>query len=147
MFSRMDRPIRAAMIGTGFIGAVHIDALRRLGVELAGVLGSSRERGRLRANELGVHHSYGSLDELLADDSVDVVHITSPNNQHAAQAHAVIAAGKHVVCEKPLATSSNDARSLLAAGWRWCTARWCWLLAAWCYVLRAAFSELARNRN
>ena len=115
MFSRMDRPIRAAVIGTGFIGAVHLDALRRLGVELAGVLGSSPERGRLRANELGVHHSYGSLDELLADDSVDVVHITSPNNQHAAQAHAVIAAGKHVVCEKPLATSSNDARSLLAA--------------------------------
>ena len=89
----MDRPIRAAVIGTGFIGAVHIDALRRLGIELAGVLGSSPARGRLRANELGVHHSYDSLDELLADDGVDVVHITSPNNHHAAQAHAVIAAG------------------------------------------------------
>ncbi|MSO47871.1 MAG: Gfo/Idh/MocA family oxidoreductase [Thermoleophilia bacterium] len=111
----MDRPIRAAVVGTGFIGAVHIDALRRLGIEIAGVLGSSPERGRLCSTDLGIPHAYASLAELLADDRVDVVHITSPNSEHAAQAHAVIAAGKHIVCEKPLATSSEDARSLLAA--------------------------------
>ncbi|MFM7246151.1 MAG: gfo/Idh/MocA family oxidoreductase, partial [Actinomycetota bacterium] len=45
----MDRPLRAAVIGTGFIGVVHVDALRRLGVEVAGVLGSTPERGAARA--------------------------------------------------------------------------------------------------
>lgn len=108
----MDRPICAAVIGTGFIGAVHVDALRRLGVEVVGVLGSSPERGRDRAAEAGLPPAYGTLDDLLNDQRVKVVHITSPNNAHVAQARAVIAAGRHVVCEKPLATTSADAREL-----------------------------------
>ena len=109
----MDRPIRAAVIGTGFIGVVHVDALRRLGVEVAGVLGSTPERGAARATEAGLPPAYPDLDALLADATVDVVHITSPNSLHVEHARAAIAAGKHVVCEKPLAISSEGARELV----------------------------------
>lgn len=109
----MDGPIGAAVIGTGFIGAVHVDALRRLGIDVVGVLGSSPERGRRRAMEAGLPPAYPDLDALLADERVRVVHVTSPNSEHVAHASAAIAAGKHVVCEKPLATSSADARDLL----------------------------------
>jgi predicted dehydrogenase len=108
----MDRPIRAAVIGTGFIGVVHVDALRRLGIEVAGVLGSTPERGAARAVEAGLPPAYPDLDALLSDATVDVVHVTSPNSLHRDHARAVIAAGKHVVCEKPLAVSSAEAHEL-----------------------------------
>jgi predicted dehydrogenase len=70
--------IGVAVIGTGFIGTVHLWALRRLGVRLTGMLGSSAGRGAERAAALGVARAYASLDELLADPDVDVVHVTSP---------------------------------------------------------------------
>lgn len=109
----MDGPIGAAVIGTGFIGVVHVDALRRLGVDVVGVLGSTAERGRDRAREAGLPPAYPDLDTLLADPRVQVVHIASPNSEHANHTRAAIAAGKHVVCEKPLATESAAARDLL----------------------------------
>jgi predicted dehydrogenase len=86
--------------------------LRRLGVQVTGVLGSSPDRGKSRAAEIGVPHAYGSLEELLADDTVDVVHVTSPNHAHYPQAKAIIAAGKHVVCEKPLAMTSVESAEM-----------------------------------
>src|SRR5438552_19084465 len=95
--------IGAAVIGTGFIGTVHVEQLRRIGVEVRGVLGSTPERGAARAEALSVRHAYAALEEILADTSVHVVHITSPNHLHVPQALAILAAGKHVVCEKPLA--------------------------------------------
>ena len=79
--------VGAAVIGSGFIGTVHIEGLRRIGVQVRGLLGSSSERGAERAARLGVPRAYRDLDELLADDSVDVVHVTSPN-------HAAPAAGR-----------------------------------------------------
>jgi predicted dehydrogenase len=106
--------IGAAVIGTGFIGTVHVEALRRIGVDVRGVLGSSPERGAERAAALSVRHAYASLDEILADDSVDVVHVTSPNHLHVPQASAILAAGKHVVCEKPLAMTSEESAPLVA---------------------------------
>jgi len=108
--------IGAAVIGTGFIGTVHVEALRRIGVQVRGVLGSTPERGAKRAEALGVSRAYGSLDELLADDSVDVVHVTSPNDLHLPQAKAALAAGKHVVCEKPLAMTADESAELVADG-------------------------------
>ncbi|MFN3228086.1 MAG: Gfo/Idh/MocA family protein [Hyphomicrobiales bacterium] len=105
--------IGAAVIGTGFIGGVHIQALRRLGVNVTGVLGSSPDRGADRAAELGVPKAYASLDELLADDTVDVVHVTSPNHAHYPQVKAVLAAGKNVVCEKPLAMTSDQSAEMV----------------------------------
>ena len=106
--------VGVAIIGTGFIGTVHLWALRRLGVRVTGVLGSSAGRGAERAAALGVLRSYASLDELLADPSVDAVHVTSPNHAHYAQVKAILAAGKHVVCEKPLAMTSVESAEMVA---------------------------------
>jgi predicted dehydrogenase len=107
--------VGAAVIGTGFIGTVHVEALRRIGVDVRGVLGSSADRGRERATALGVRRAYASLDELLADDSVSVVHVTSPNDLHLPQARAALDAGRHVVCEKPLAMSVAQSAELVEA--------------------------------
>jgi predicted dehydrogenase len=105
--------IGAAVIGSGFIGTVHVEALRRIGVRVAGLLGSSPERGAARAAELGLPGGYRSLGELLADDAVQVVHVTSPNSLHHAQVKEILAAGRHVVCEKPLAITSAESAELV----------------------------------
>jgi predicted dehydrogenase len=104
---------RAAVIGTGFVGVVHVEALRRIGVEVVGVLGSSPERTAAKAAAAGLPAPYASLDELLADRRVDVVHVATPNHLHVPQVRAALAAGKHVVCEKPLATTAADSAELL----------------------------------
>jgi predicted dehydrogenase len=106
--------IGAVVIGTGFIGTVHVEALRRLGVNLRGVLGSSPARGADRARALGVPRAYASLDEVLADSAVQVVHVTSPNLAHYPQVKAILAAGRHVICEKPLAMTSAQSAEMLA---------------------------------
>ncbi len=106
--------IGAAVIGTGFIGTVHVEALRRIGVSVRGVLGSSPERGAARATTLGVPQAYRSLEALLADQTVDVVHVTSPNHLHVPQVRAILAAGRHVVCEKPLAMDAAGSADLVA---------------------------------
>ncbi len=111
----MKRPsqIGAAVIGSGFIGTVHIEALRRLGVQVHGLLGSTAQRGAVSAERLGVPRAYASLDELLDDDRVEVVHVTSPNHLHHPQVKAILAAGRHVVCEKPLAMTSQESAELV----------------------------------
>ncbi len=101
--------LKAVVVGTGFVGAVHVDALRRLGVQVAGVVGSSPERARSK----GLAPVYESLADALADESVDVVHLATPNNLHYEQAKETLAAGKHVVCEKPLAVSSEQSGELV----------------------------------
>lgn len=106
--------IGAAVIGTGFIGTVHLGALRRLGVRVTGVLGSSAARGTERAAALGAPRSYASLDEVLADPAVQVVHVTSPNHAHYPQVKQILAAGRHVVCEKPLAMTSAQSAEMVA---------------------------------
>lgn len=122
--------ITAAVIGTGFIGTVHLNTLRRLGIKIAGVLGSSPARGAERAKALGVAHSYASLDDLLADARVQVVHVTSPNVAHYEQVKRILGAGKHVICEKPLAMTSAQSAEMLAL------ARASGLVAAVCYNTR-----------
>lgn len=101
--------LRAGVVGTGFVGVVHVQALRVLGVEVAGVLGSTPERAAAKA----LAPVYESLEALLADDGVDVVHLTTPNHLHAPQVREVLAAGKHVICEKPLAMTSDESAELL----------------------------------
>lgn len=104
--------IGAAVIGTGFIGAVHLSTLRRLGIPVVGVLGSSAARGSERAKALGVAKAYDSLNQLLADPAVQVVHVTSPNVAHYPQVRAILAAGKHVICEKPLAMTAAQSAEM-----------------------------------
>jgi len=105
--------IGAAVIGSGFIGTVHIEALRRIGVSVRGLLGSSPERATERANTIGVPRGYASLDELLDDDRVEVVHVTSPNREHFPQVKQILSSGRHVVCEKPLALDASESAELV----------------------------------
>jgi predicted dehydrogenase len=106
--------LRAAVVGSGFIGPVHVEALRRLGIEVTGILGSSLESAQRQAADQRLPKAYGSLDELLAEPGLIAVHITTPNYLHAPMVKQVIAAGKHVVCEKPLAMDTAEGEELLA---------------------------------
>ena len=105
--------IGAAVIGSGFIGTVHIEALRRLGVQVHGLLEVSPEHGAKRAADLGLPRAYADMGEMLADERVEVVHVTSPNALHFPQVREILAAGKNVVCEKPLATTSQESAELV----------------------------------
>jgi predicted dehydrogenase len=109
-----ERHISSAVVGTGFIGPVHIEALRRLGRPVLGVLASSPERGRVLAGRLNLLRGYDSLEALLADPAIDVVHLATPNSLHYQQCRQVLAAGKHLVCEKPLAMTSTETADLVA---------------------------------
>lgn len=107
--------LRVAIVGGGFMAEVHSRAIRAARAELTGIVSSTPERSAAAADRLGAARAYPSLDELLGDDGIDVVHVTTPNALHADQAAAVLAAGKDVVCEKPLATTVADAEGLVAA--------------------------------
>lgn len=110
--NRMTR-FNAAVVGTGFIGPVHVEGLRRAGVHVAGILGSSPEKSATAAQRLDIPRGYADLAELLADSTIDVVHLTTPNRHHFAEVQAVLAAGKHVLCEKPLAMTSAESAKLV----------------------------------
>ncbi len=105
--------MRAAVIGTGFIGPVHVEGLRRAGVEVVGVLGSNHAKSQAAAERLRITRAYANIDELLVDLDVDCVHITSPNQAHFEQTKLCLKAGKHVLCEKPLAMNSTESRELV----------------------------------
>lgn len=92
---------------------VHIEALRRLGIEVAGIVGSSHERARAKADAENLPEPYPSFEAMLADERVDVVHLATPNHLHDQQVRDVLAAGKHVVCEKPLAMNSAQTAALV----------------------------------
>ena len=109
MNSGLSPSLRAGVVGTGFVGVVHVHALRLLGIDVAGVVGSSPERAAAK----GLAPVYDSLEALLADPSVAVVHLTTPNHLHHPQVKQVLEAGKHVVCEKPMAISLEDADALV----------------------------------
>ena len=104
----------AAVIGTGFIGKVHIEAIRRMGVPIKGVLASSFKSAEAVRESMNLKHAYGEVREIALDDEIDVVHVTSPNSLHFEQVRLLLEAGKHVICEKPLATSVNQGRELLS---------------------------------
>jgi predicted dehydrogenase len=107
------------VIGAGFSGSAHVDALSRLrNVEVVGVLASSPERSRAAAERLRVARGYASLSDLLADDDLDAVHVCTPNVLHAQATTAALDAGKHVLSEKPLAMDAAQARALSASAGR-----------------------------
>lgn len=108
------RVLSAAVVGTGFIGPVHAEAIRRVGHRVAGVLGSTPEKSRAAAESLRVPRGYADFAELLADPAVDVVHLASPNRLHFEQCMQALQAGKHVVCEKPLAMTAAETAELAA---------------------------------
>src|ERR1700733_5355595 len=105
--------IGVAIVGTGFMGPAHAEALRRLGLVVRGILGSSAEKSVRAASQLGLPHAYATYDELLADRGVHSVHITTPNKRHHAMVGPALDAGKHVLCEKPLAMNARESRELV----------------------------------
>ena len=109
----MSDRVRAGIVGTGFMGTVHARAVRQAGGVVAGVVGSSPESSRAGAEQLGAETAASSVEELLSAADVDVVHVCTPNATHAPLVRQVIAAGKHVVCEKPLAVDAADAGELV----------------------------------
>lgn len=107
------RRIGMGLVGPGFVGAHHIDAVRRLGfVDVVAVAASSEASARRKADALGVPKAYGSYEALAADPDVHVVHNTTPNALHGPVIRAALAHGKHIVSDKPLATTANEARAL-----------------------------------
>ena len=106
------RDLRVAVAGSGFVGALHARSARLAGARLVGVAASSPERGRDAAQALGAERAFDTAAELAVSDEVDVVHVCTPNHLHAALAEAALRAGKHVVCEKPLATGAREASAL-----------------------------------
>lgn len=105
-----------ALIGASTIAAEHmIGAFRANGGEVVSVLSSDPERARSYAASHGIARAETDIDRLLADPTVDAVYISTTNEKHFSQAMAAIAAGKHVLCEKPLSTSLDDAATMVKA--------------------------------
>jgi predicted dehydrogenase len=107
--------LRVGVAGTGFIGAVHAHAARRAGARLVGVAASSAPSAREAAQALGAERGFADAESLVTAPDVDVVHICTPNHLHAPLTHAALAAGKHVICEKPLAVDPAQAAELVQA--------------------------------
>ncbi|MCY2950609.1 MAG: Gfo/Idh/MocA family oxidoreductase [Planctomycetota bacterium] len=122
--------IGVAVVGAGFIGPVHVEALRRVGVNIRGILGCDQKESDWAKKALGLPRGYSSLEELLADPGVQSVHLAVPNVLHYEYAKRAILAGKHVMCEKPLAMNARESGELaeLARGKK--------LAAGVCYNIR-----------
>ncbi len=106
--------LRAGIIGGGFIGAQHVEALRRLGdVEVMAIASSNLARAQASAEALHIPQAYASYVELLADPEIDVIHTCTPNVLHYAINRAALESGKHVVSEKPLAMNAAETASLV----------------------------------
>ena len=109
----MDR-IRTAVIGTGFMGRVHLEALRRVeNVDVVEVAATSLDKARAAAAGYNVLNATGDWQDVIRDPSIEAVHITTPNVSHFPIAKAAFEAGKHVLCEKPLAMNVAEARELV----------------------------------
>ncbi|RDC62960.1 Gfo/Idh/MocA family protein [Adhaeribacter pallidiroseus] len=108
------KKIKVGVAGLGFIGPAHIEALRRQpDIEVIAINDFSEEYARSKADSLGIAKSYGNFDSMLADPDIEVVHICTPNFLHYPMAKAALLAGKHVVCEKPLANTVAEAQELV----------------------------------
>ena len=121
--------IGVAIAGTGFMGRVHAEALRRIGVDVVGIAGSTRAKSNAAAEELGIPRAYESYDQLLEDRQVSAVHVATPNDLHFDMVQRALETGRHVLCEKPLAMNSEETAELcrlsslhpeLAAGINYC---------------------------
>ena len=106
--------IVVAVVGTGFIGPVHVEALRRVGVSVRGILGIDKAQSEAAAQALGLEVAYADYAELLADEQVTTVHIATPNRLHYPFVKQALEANKHVICEKPLAMNTEETAELVA---------------------------------
>ena len=105
--------METAVIGAGFIGPVHVEGLLRAGVPVSGILGVDQAESERAANSLSLPKAYRNLEELLGDERVRAVHVTTPNRLHYDMVRQALEAGKHVLCEKPLAMNSKESAELV----------------------------------
>lgn len=105
--------ITVAVAGAGFIGPVHVEGLRRLGIRVKGLLGKDLAESKQACASIGLEHPYATFEEMLADEEVQAVHLAVPNVLHYPMVKQAIAAGKHVMCEKPLAMTSEQSAELV----------------------------------
>jgi len=106
--------LKTALFGTGFVGRVHLEGIRRLGyVQLYAIGEPQIEKANQLAAEFGAERVEADYRRILEDKAVDAVHVCTPNAFHFPIAKDAIQAGKHVICEKPLATSMAEAQELV----------------------------------
>jgi len=103
----------AVVVGTGFIGPVHVEALRRIGVQVRGVLGSSPEKSQQAAQSMNLEVAYPNYQAIIDDPEVHAIHITTPNDTHLSMSKQALLAGKHIICEKPLAMNAAETAELV----------------------------------
>jgi predicted dehydrogenase len=106
--------INVVVAGTGFIGPVHVEALKRLGVNVMGIMGSSAKKSEAARKEFGLEKSYIQFEDILEDNTVHAIHLAVPNILHYKMAKQALLAGKHILCEKPLAMTTIESEELVA---------------------------------
>jgi predicted dehydrogenase len=104
---------RAVVVGTGFGCRIHVPALRAAGFEVAALVGTDAERTARRAERSGIARSFTDVDEAIAATGAVAVTVATPPNAHAPVTLAAIARGCHVICEKPFARNTDEAREML----------------------------------
>ena len=109
----MSQAIKVGIAGVGFIGPAHLEALRRANIQVVGLVSATPEEARQKAQELGIATGYPSYEDMLADPEITAIHLATPNYLHYPQARAALLAGKHVICEKPLAMNSRESAELV----------------------------------
>jgi predicted dehydrogenase len=133
--------VGVAILGSGLAGRIHALAARALGARLVGVLGLDAARSNAAAAELGAEQGFAQAMDLIGHPAVEVVHICTPNSLHVPLAEMALSAGKHVICEKPLATSAIEAARITEL------ARQSGLVAAVCFSYRfQSMAQEARER-
>ncbi len=112
--------VRFGVLSTAKIGVEKVIPAMQKGqfTEVVAIASRTDERARAAAARRGIPKAHGSYDALLADPDVDAIYIPLPNDQHVPWSIKALEAGKHVLCEKPIAMSASEAHELLAAGQR-----------------------------
>lgn len=105
--------IKVGIVGTGFIGPAHLEGLRRNNIKVGGLAEATPELAQKKASELGIEKAYPSMEAMLADPEINAVHLATPNHLHYPHAKAALLAGKHVICEKPLAMNTSESAELV----------------------------------
>lgn len=107
--------MRAGIIGVGFMGSTHARAIRAAGGRVVAAVAATAEGARRAAHATSADEGLASVDQLLSRTDIDVVHICTPNSTHETLSVRALSAGKHIVCEKPIATTSESARRIVDA--------------------------------
>ena len=109
------KTLKTAIFGTGFMGRVHLEGVRRVeSVQPVAIAGRNADAAKRLGSGFSIANVTTNYEDILRDPGIDAVHICTPNAQHFPMAKAALSAGKHVLCEKPLATSVAEGEELVS---------------------------------